>query len=248
MILTMLKDWLDDDGALRKLFVDDGIRVPDNSKQIQMLRIILESGEPGELRAQIQDIVERIDLSRTQIRITLTRNAIANLYAVNPDELSERPLTIDREITLKRRGVEQKVVQVDGFPVKRRQDQSLCKLIAQARCWFDELAYGRIDSVGAIAERENRDGSDISRVLQLAFLAPEIVGATLSGRQANPDDHTYPHTSRHTAIRLQSATSIAVLHYLSINTPSRQHRVRELAGHRNRLAETFVESHYRRRP
>ena len=45
------------------------------------------------------------------------------------------------------------------------------------------LATGEVDTMEKLAVRENGDVNEISRVLQLAFLAPEIVEIIVQGKQ-----------------------------------------------------------------
>jgi len=67
-------------------------------------------------------------------------------------------------------------------------NQQLCKLIAQARLWYEQLASGKMESVRSIALREKVHETEISRALPLAFLAPAIVEAILQGR--HPEELT----------------------------------------------------------
>jgi site-specific DNA recombinase len=62
-------------------------------------------------------------------------------------------------------------------------DLKLVALLANAHRWVDKLAQGRAASVGDLARQSNRDPSEVSRALPLAFLAPTIVKAILEGRQ-----------------------------------------------------------------
>lgn len=183
VILNMLRDWLDDERSLSELFADKAKLSPRRFKGLLIFRVIIESGEPGEQRTQLQSVIDRIDLTTISISLTVKRDAFAELCGVNPDQLAVEAIVIQREVALRRRGVERRIVLVDGMQTNRQSDPSLCKLIALARNWFNELSSGEMESVDAIAARENRDGSDISRVLQLAFLAPDIVEAILAGRQ-----------------------------------------------------------------
>jgi site-specific DNA recombinase len=48
-------------------------------------------------------------------------------------------------------------------------------LLNKAHDWFERLRLGRSDSVRAIARKEQVTGSYVARVIQLAFLAPDIV-------------------------------------------------------------------------
>ena len=55
-------------------------------------------------------------------------------------------------------------------------------LIAKAQDWFSQLRSGKADSIQAIAQSENVTGSYVTRVIYLAFLSPDIVGAIVAGK------------------------------------------------------------------
>jgi hypothetical protein len=89
---------------------------------------------------------------------------------------------------IKRRGVEMRLV-LDGTETETtRPDPALIRAVARAHKWFDELATGRARSIGEIAENENVSDHYMSRLLPLAFLAPDIVEAIFAGR--HPADVT----------------------------------------------------------
>ena len=62
-------------------------------------------------------------------------------------------------------------------------DESLIALLAKAHRWLAQLATGEFGSAREISHRDGIDASEVSRIIQLAFLAPDIVGAVLAGRQ-----------------------------------------------------------------
>ena len=64
-----------------------------------------------------------------------------------------------------------------------RCDSTLIKAIARGRAWFDELAAGRARSLRELAERDGITRRYVRRLVDLAFLSPELVEATLQGRQ-----------------------------------------------------------------
>ncbi len=80
-------------------------------------------------------------------------------------------------------GVEAKLVIADPGKTQGQPDPQLCRLVARARLCFDQLASGEVPNVRAMAERDGLHESEISRILPLAFLAPDIVEAILDGRQ-----------------------------------------------------------------
>ncbi len=56
-------------------------------------------------------------------------------------------------------------------------------MLAQARRWLDQLAAGECGSAREISRRAGIDTGEVSRIIQLAFLAPDIVEAVVAGRQ-----------------------------------------------------------------
>lgn len=62
-------------------------------------------------------------------------------------------------------------------------DGALISLVARAHSWWSRLKTGKVPSINAIAEDEKLDASDVTRIIPLAFLAPDIVESILDGRQ-----------------------------------------------------------------
>ncbi|CAN0606268.1 unnamed protein product, partial [Ectocarpus sp. 12 AP-2014] len=62
-------------------------------------------------------------------------------------------------------------------------DQDLIALVADARRWAGELLDGTATSIQQITEREGLRSGSVSRILPLAWLAPDISTAILEGRQ-----------------------------------------------------------------
>lgn len=83
----------------------------------------------------------------------------------------------------RRRGVEAKLVVLDQQHPSSEPDPALVKALARAQAWFGQIVRGERDGIGAIARAERLDRAYVSRVLCLAFLAPEMTKAILEGRQ-----------------------------------------------------------------
>jgi site-specific DNA recombinase len=82
---------------------------------------------------------------------------------------------------VKRRGVEMRVI-LDGQLQAPRADPALLKAIARARCWFEEVASGRVRSLVEIARREGLPKRYVARLVRLAFVSPVIAEAVAAGR------------------------------------------------------------------
>ena len=62
-------------------------------------------------------------------------------------------------------------------------DPRLVSVIAKAQALKEKLMSGRYESVETIATELNTSSSYVTRLLRLAFLAPQISNAILEGRQ-----------------------------------------------------------------
>jgi site-specific DNA recombinase len=94
-------------------------------------------------------------------------------------------LTLERfvPLTMKKRGVELRLVIQNEPSSSSKVDIVLLKTIARAHRWFDQLVSGEVKSLTAIATREGLNYRFVGKILRLAFLAPEIVEAVAEGRQ-----------------------------------------------------------------
>jgi len=129
----------------------------------------------------LASLVDRVELRPDGIRLSIR-------LPISPEgTVTERSthLSITREIPmqLRRRGIEKRlVIEADGG-VSSKVDQVLLKAVARAHCWFAELVTGRSASMVAIATREGVGKQYVSRLIRLAFLAPELVERIVAGRQ-----------------------------------------------------------------
>ena len=101
------------------------------------------------------------------------------------DEARERTYDIRIKARLKRCGGETRLVllgdgQAEMLP---RPDPVLIKAVAKARVWAHQLITGEAVSIAEIAKREGTSRPHASRLLSLAFLAPDLVEAILEGKQ-----------------------------------------------------------------
>lgn len=124
----------------------------------------------------IEKFVQRVELLEEGIRLTIS---VAALMPNNSDSA----VTIVRDIPMKmrRRGVEVQLIINGAYPA--RVDQTLLKTIVYAHKWFNDLLSGRVRNIAEIVSREGKDKSYVSRVMNLAFLAPDITENIISGRQ-----------------------------------------------------------------
>ena len=99
-------------------------------------------------------------------------------------------MTVQVQMTFRKRGGRKLVITPGGhpswMPPRVRIDNTMVKALARAFRWRRMLETGRHATIKEIAAAEKINESYVSRVLRLTLLAPDIVEATLDGRQA-PD-------------------------------------------------------------
>ncbi len=131
----------------------------------------------------LRPVVRRIDVTNSYLRIAIGLAELARLLGASTVSDQQATHQIEAPITLRRRGVETKIILAHADSASVSPDRNLVMLIARARLWFDALASGACGTVREIASVFEVDESDVSRFLPLAFLAPSIVEAIVDGRQ-----------------------------------------------------------------
>ena len=109
------------------------------------------------------------------------RAALAEQLGIPPGHINEEALTLAGAFTLRRRGVEARLVLGE---TSSGVDRTLLKNVARGWAWFEELKAGT--TMRAIAKREGVTQRRVARLVDLAFLAPDIIQAVVEGRQPVP--------------------------------------------------------------
>lgn len=150
-----------------------------------MIRERLTSGSPNQQRSALINLIDRIHVSPSQLTLKARRSGLVQDHP--PLEATEQIarnqtddiITLNYPLRMKRRGVETKLV--IGGKTLSEPDPELIKLIAMARSWYAGLKSGEYDSQLAIRTQYKLDKADVSRILNLAFLSPTIVGKIIAG-------------------------------------------------------------------
>lgn len=129
-------------------------------------------------KAIVEKLLKRVELQSDGITLILSLDAIIQ----NSDtDISTITITKTIPMQMKRRGIEMRMIVSETQPA--RTDPTLIRTIINAHRWLEELLYGDVENISAIASRESIDRSYVNRVLSLVFLAPAITESILSGTQ-----------------------------------------------------------------
>ena len=127
-------------------------------------------------------MIARIEAQKDRLRIRI------NLRSMLEQSAGQSPILASFEVPFRKRqnGSSRPIVIVpEDAP---RHDPDLIALVADARRWAWELLDGKSPTIQQITDREGLRSGSVSRVLPLAWLAPDITKAILEGRQ--PPDLT----------------------------------------------------------
>ena len=143
-------------------------------------------------RVVVHDDRLDIDVSKKKLRAVLVGDRPESINVADETHHSlGDPIRLEVRAQLRRHGGEMRLVvpadsdgQVTPPPVS-----SLLKAVARGRQWHEWIVNGEVSSQRSIATRLGLNERYVGRVLQCAFLAPDIVKAILDGRQ--PSDLTF---------------------------------------------------------
>ena len=122
-------------------------------------------------------IIDRIDAKTDRLGISV------NLAGMLEPDAADNPLVAAFEIPFQRRQNGRAKPIIIAAENALQQDPGLIALVADARRWANELLEGKASSAQQITEREGLRSGTVSRILPLAWLAPDISRAILEGRQ-----------------------------------------------------------------
>jgi len=147
---------------------------------------------PEKVRSDLPSIVTRIIVRQQKIELQLSKQALLEAFLNhkrNEEVDSSGPafedlLSLEADARLRRCGGEVRLVLADTTRIKARPVPSLVRAVARAHDWMDRILRGEAPNQRALAKQTGFDERYISRIIPLAFLAPDITEAILEGRQA----------------------------------------------------------------
>ena len=136
------------------------------------------AGEDADCVGRAASLIARVTVASESIGILLDPAAMASALSLDAGRLCKEALIIERQIWMRRRGVETRLVLEDA---RTEIDRTLIRNIAMAQGWLDLVHAG--ESFDAIAAAQGRSKNRIQQMIHLAFLAPDIVESILEGAQ-----------------------------------------------------------------
>lgn len=124
------------------------------------------------------DLIERIDVNPGKLDITISAEKLGALIELDLEDAQQDHLAITTPFQLRKRGVETKLIFADAPPER---DETLIKNIAKAHLWYQQIKAGK--RLSEIAKEAGTSNHRVQQMIELAFLAPNIVRDVLDGKQ-----------------------------------------------------------------
>jgi len=181
-VVVGIRQILSDRAALASTFRASGFAAAELKQALEAIDAEVKSDQEIETKQDTATLIERVDLKRGGMQITLNLRA---LVPVDRFPSGGSNLRITRLVTvqLRRRGVETRLVIPGEEVAVPRTDPALLRALSRAYQWFGELAEGTVSSTTQIAAREGLSDSYVRHTVPLALLAPSIVESICAGRQ-----------------------------------------------------------------
>ncbi|MDD3797830.1 MAG: recombinase family protein [Novosphingobium sp.] len=151
-------------------------------EKAQELAALLRNGRGGLVQTLVGDIIDRIDIGLSEVRIKLHSVSLGRHLEMTIDTQSPS-LLITTPATLKRSGLAMRMVLDTGeAAISREPDVRLIGAIAKAHRWWNRLLEEANLTITDLARSEGVTSSYMTRVIRLAFLDPVIITRIVGGK------------------------------------------------------------------
>jgi len=124
-------------------------------------------------------MVGRVDIAPGDIKLELLPDKIAEFLAVDQERITEENLNITSDFQHRKRGVETKLI-LENTTSPR--DETLFRNIALAHRYFELIRTGM--TYQEIAQAEGASKRRVQLLVELAFLAPDVIRDVWEGSQS----------------------------------------------------------------
>ena len=180
-IATTVREWLSDLRRVAAAMGADLRSARDTMKLKERIDAMIAS--PASLDEANRGLLFHVKRTRfisSGLEIVLDGHGLAKTLEIQVRDI-EFEITVVAPASMKRRGIETKLILTDVSAQQDSPDTKLIDLVARAHTWFDDLSVGKIRSLDEIVKHERIDDSDVSRTMPLAFLAPDLIELILDG-------------------------------------------------------------------
>ena len=135
--------------------------------------------------ALLSECLEKVVVYKDRLEVTLSCTGLLRTVGIEiPGEYEDQFHRLLLPVVLKRTGIESSFVVPGGPPPVAHSTsvKALRQAMHQALTWNQLLSTGKATSLADIARQNNINPTYVGRILQLAFLAPDIITRIIQGK------------------------------------------------------------------
>lgn len=146
----------------------------------------LKKAGAGDWRESLSGVLKKVTLGAGHIRLHISSSGLMRWLGAssNSPSVNNKDWNCEIPYELRNRGQQLRIVPSALIQSSGSEpDPTLIKLLRRAHVWRQQLETGRPQSITDLAATNGVNPSYFTRVLRLAYLAPDIIEAIVAGRQ-----------------------------------------------------------------
>jgi site-specific DNA recombinase len=178
LVINQLCDWLNNSDSIIHALNPDPEQIQNLLADAQKLTMDLQDNK-HEQYPLLRQILDRVEVGIDYVSLLVKVSALTIHNEHTPDQV----IPLKTNIQLKRCGYAMRLIITDENNHSIHKDQNLINYLSQAYQWLTLITSGKVQSIKQIAEAKQMDQSHITRMINKAFIAPDIIRAILNGTQ-----------------------------------------------------------------
>lgn len=183
IVIKQLCDWLTDNDAVMNALNPEPEQIQGLIADAIKLAADLQENQTGQYQL-LRQIIDRVEVGSAYVSLAIKASALSMKHVESADSDSiKQIITLKNNVQLRRCGYAIRLIITDANKSQTLKDQRLIDHLSKAYQWLTLITSGKVQSIKEIAEIEGLDQSHVTRMINKAFLAPDIIRAILNGTQ-----------------------------------------------------------------
>ncbi len=178
LVINQTCDWLNNTDTLINELNPEPEQIQNLIAHARKLSSDLQENKHEQTQLLLQ-LIDRIELGHTYVSISIKASALM----VTELEDANKYILLKTHVELKRCGYAMRLIITDNNKNQTLKDQHLIHYLSKAYQWLSLIISGKVQSIQEIADTEKLDQSHVARMINKAFLAPDIMRSILNGTQ-----------------------------------------------------------------
>ena len=178
LVINQICDWLNNSDALINELNPKPEQIQNLIAHANQLASNLKENKQTQYQL-LRELIDRVEVGNAYVSISIK----AFTLMMHDEENGGKFIQIKTNMELKRCGYAVRLIITDNNKNQTLKDQHLIHYISKAYQWLSLITSGKVQSIKEIAAAENLDQLHIARMINIAFLAPDIIRAILNGTQ-----------------------------------------------------------------